>query len=95
MGRGVALPANEVLELLLSAEVPRFENLLYFPFRFAFDDVWWWFDKIWSVLIGLLITSEEGRVEDVVYLPMRGEFDLVRDRGYYGDYLERSVSPWG
>jgi hypothetical protein len=59
MGRGVALPADEVLELLLSAEVPCFENLLYFPFRFAFDDVGWWFDKIGSVLISLLISCKE------------------------------------
>jgi hypothetical protein len=94
MGRGVALPSDEILELLLSAEVPRFENLLHFPFRFTFDDIWWWFDEVRSVLIGLLITCEERCVEDVVYLPMRWEFDLVRDRGYYGDYLERSVSPW-
>jgi hypothetical protein len=95
MGRGVTLPSDEVLELLLSAEVPRFENLLYFPFRFAFYNVWWWFDKIGSVLIGLLITCEERCMEDVMYLPMRGEFDLICDWGYYGDYLERSISPWG
>jgi hypothetical protein len=95
MGRGIALPADEVLELLLSAEVPCFENLLYFLFWFAFNDVWWWFDKVRSVLIGLLIPCEEGRVEDVVYLPMRWEFDLICNWGYYGDYPEGSVSPWG
>jgi hypothetical protein len=95
MGRGVALPADEILELLLSADVPHFENLLHFPFRFAFDDVWWWFDKIRSVLIGLLITCEERRVEDVMYLPVRWEFDLICNWGYYGDYPEGSVSPWG
>jgi hypothetical protein len=59
MGRGVTLPSDEVLELLLSAEVPRFENLLHFPLWFAFDDVWWWFDKIGSMLIGLLVTCEK------------------------------------
>jgi hypothetical protein len=94
MGRGVALPSDEVLEFLLASEVLCFENLFHFPFRFSFDDVWWWFDKIWSVLIGLLIMCEERRVEDVVYLPMGWEFDLVYNRGYYGDYPEGSILPW-
>jgi hypothetical protein len=94
MGRGIALPSDEVLELLLSAEVPCFENLLHFPFRFAFDDVWWWFNKVGSVLISLLIMCEERRVEDVVYLPMGWEFDLICNWGYYGDYPEGSVLPW-
>jgi hypothetical protein len=95
MRRGVSLPANEVLELLLLAKMPRFENLLHFPFRFAFDDVWWWFNEIGSVLIGLLIPCEERCVENIVYLPMRWEFDLICDRGYYGDYPEGSILPWG
>jgi hypothetical protein len=94
MGRGISLPSDEVLELLFVSEVPCFENLFHFPFWFAFNDVWWWFDKIGSMLIGLLITCEEQCVEDVVYLPMGWEFDFVCDRGYYGDYPERSVSPW-
>jgi hypothetical protein len=77
MGRGVALPSDEVLELSLSAEVPCFENLFHFPFWFSFYDVWWWFDEVGSVLVGLLIMCEERCVEDVVYLPMRWEFDLI------------------
>jgi hypothetical protein len=59
MGRGVSLLSDEVLELLFVSEMPCFENLLHFPFGFAFNDVWWWFDKIWSMLIGLLITCKE------------------------------------
>ena len=94
MRRGVALPSDEELELLVASKVSCFEYLLDFPFWFAFDDIWWRFNKVGSVLFRLLITSEEGCVKYVVYLPMRWKFDLICDWGYYGDYLKRSVSPW-
>jgi hypothetical protein len=94
MRRGVALPSDEVLELLVTSKVACFEYLLNFPFWFAFNDIWWQFNKVWLMLFHLLIMCEEGYVEYVVYLPMRWEFDLICDWGYYGNYLERSILPW-
>jgi hypothetical protein len=34
-------------------------------------------------------------MEDVMDLPGGGKAEFIGDVGYLGDYLKRSVSPWG
>ena len=55
MRRGVALPSDEVLKLLLASKVASFEYLLDFPFWFAFYDIWWRLDEVGTMLFCLLI----------------------------------------
>jgi hypothetical protein len=71
------------------------EDLFYFPFFFAFYFVWWWFDKIASVLFGLREGREKRCMKHVMNLPCFRETEFVCHWGYLGNYLERSVSPWG
>ena len=59
MRRGVALPSDEVLELLLASKVVSFEYLLDFPFWFTFYDIWWQFNEVGTMLFCLLITCEK------------------------------------
>jgi hypothetical protein len=47
------------------------------------------------VLFHLLIRREKGSMEDVVDVPGGGKAESISDVGNLGDYLERSVSPWG
>jgi hypothetical protein len=81
------------LKLLVASKVACFEYLLNFPFWFAFHNIWWQFNEVGPMLFHLLIMSEEGCMENIIYLLMRWKFNLVCDRRYYGDYLERSILP--
>lgn len=91
----VTLPSDEVLLLFPSAERPFLEYLFNFPFWFAFYYLRGWFQEIGTMLFRLLIRREERSMEHVVNVPGWGEAEFVGDVGYFGDYLERSVSPWG
>ena len=56
-----------------------FDYLFHFPFFFSFNDIRWWFDKIWTVLIGFLIRSEEIGMEYIVYFPGGQEVEFEGD----------------
>ena len=47
------------------------------------------------MLFRLLIWGEEGSMKDIMDFPVWGKLELVGDWGNLGDYLKRSVSPWG
>jgi hypothetical protein len=72
MQRGVALPSDEILKLLILPKESCLEYLLDFPFGFTFYDVWWWFNEVWAMLFHFLILGEEGGMENVVDFPMWG-----------------------
>ena len=67
MGGGIPFPSDEVLFLLHSPIESFSEYLLYFPLLFSFDNIRWWFDKIWDVLIGFFVWCQQGDMEDIVY----------------------------
>src|SRR5712671_2210938 len=91
----IVLPSHKVLQLLSSAEVAFSEDLFDFPFFLPFDQFGRWFEEVGSVFVGLLVRRKEGRVKHVVDSPCFRETDPVCDVGNLGDYLKRSVSPWG
>ena len=47
------------------------------------------------MLIGFFVRCEKGGVEDIVDSPRDREFELISNVRYLGDYLERSILPWG
>ena len=47
------------------------------------------------MLIGFFVRHEKGGMEDIVDSPRDWEFELISDMRYLGDYLERSILPWG
>ena len=57
VGGRVAFPSDEVLLLFPSAKCSLFDDLLDFPFRFTFFDLWWQFLEVWSMLQGFLVRS--------------------------------------
>ena len=71
------------------------EDLFNFPLFLPFDQFGGWFEEVSSVFVSLLVCRKEGCMKHVVDSPCFGETDLVSDVGNLGDYLERSVSPWG
>src|SRR5712671_3498968 len=91
----IVLPSYEVLWLLSSAEVAFPEDLFDFPLFLPFDQFGRWFEEVSSVFVGLLVWHKEGCVKHIVDSPCFREVDPVSDVGDFGDYLERSVSPWG
>jgi len=50
---------DEVLLLLPASEGSLFEDLLHFPFWFAFYDVRWRFDEVGAVYVGFLVWCNE------------------------------------
>jgi hypothetical protein len=42
------------------------EYLLHFPFRFAFYDIWWWFNEVGAMLFHFLVADKKGGMENVV-----------------------------
>ena len=47
------------------------------------------------MLFRLLIRREKRSVEDIMDVPGGREMKSISDMGNLGDYLKRSVSPWG
>src|SRR6266403_5878802 len=56
---GVSDPFDLILEPSRSSEAPCSHNLLHFPLRFAFYDVWGWLVVVRSMFLCLLIWGEE------------------------------------
>jgi len=46
MGRGIALPSDQELQLLAATKDPLVKDLFYFPFFFSFDDVGRRFEEV-------------------------------------------------
>src|SRR5712671_6825401 len=69
MGRGIALPSDQELQLLAATKDPFAEDLFHFPFFFSFYDVRRRLKEVFAVFHCFFIRGEERRVEDVVYLP--------------------------
>src|SRR5712672_2575180 len=69
MGRRVALPSDQELQLLAATKDPFVQDLFDFPLLFSFDDVGRWFQEVFAVFHCFLIWGEQRRGEDVVYLP--------------------------
>src|SRR6266478_2901221 len=90
---GVSCPSDSVLESSGSSEVSGPYDLLHFPLRFAFDDVWGGVVVVWSVLLRLLIWGEECGVEDVMDLPLLRNAQLIDHVRELLRYFEGSVSP--
>jgi len=76
MGRGVALPSDQELQLLAATKDPFSEDLFHFPFFFSFYDVRRGFEEVFAVFHCFFIRGEERRVEDVVYLPRGRDCNL-------------------
>src|SRR5712672_511921 len=95
MGRGIALPSDQELQLLAATKDPFVQDLLYFPLFFSLDDVGRRFKEVLSVFHCFFVWGEERRVEDVVYLPRGRYLQFVGHGGYFSDYSEGSVSLWG
>ena len=74
---GVSCPPDPVLESSGPSETSCSHDLLHFPLRFTFDDVWGWLVVVWSVLLRFLIWGEECCVEDVVDLPLLRNAQLI------------------
>jgi hypothetical protein len=55
----VALPFDEILELLCSPKVAVFGDPLYLIFFFAFYEVWRWLCVVWTMRSGLEVRGEE------------------------------------
>src|SRR5712672_981423 len=69
MGRGIALPSDQELQLLAATKDPFVQDLFNFPLLFSFDDVGRGFEEVFTVFHCFLVRGEEQRVEDVMYLP--------------------------
>src|SRR6266446_2168050 len=94
MSVGVPCPSDSVLESSRSSEASSSHDLLHFPLRFAFDDVWGGVVVVWSVFLRLLIWGEECSVEDIVDLPLLQNAQLIDHVREFFCYLEGSVSSW-
>ena len=70
----------------------RFDDLLYFPFWFAIDNVWWWSFVIWTVGLGFPITGQEVDMKDGVDFHRWGKGQAVGHRGQLPINKEWSVS---
>src|SRR5712672_110508 len=73
MGRGIALPSDQELQLLAATKDPFVQDLFDFPLFFSFDDVGRGLKEVFTVFHCFFVWGEERRVEDVVYLP-RGRY---------------------
>src|SRR5712671_2850901 len=91
----ITLPSHKILKLLSSAEVAFSEDLFNFPLFLPFNQFGRWFEEVSSVFVGLLVQCKEGCVKHIMDSPCFRETDPVSDMGNLGDYLERSISPWG
>src|SRR5712672_3341844 len=69
MGRGIALPSDQELQLLAATEDPFAKDLFHFPFFFSFYDVGRRLEEVFAVFHCLFVRGEERCVENVVYLP--------------------------
>jgi len=91
----IVLPSYKISQLLSSAKVAFSEDLFDLPLFLPFDQFGRWFEEVGSVFVGLFVRRKEGCMKHVVDSPCFREVDPISDVGDFGDYLERSVSPWG
>jgi hypothetical protein len=89
---GEPLPSNQILQLVAPSSCA--QNLFYFPFRLAVDEVRGWFLKVRAVDRGFIIGGEKGSVEYVVYLPLGREFQLEGHARYCCCDEEGAISFW-
>src|SRR5882672_7114100 len=69
MGRGIALPSDQELQLLAVTEDLFAKDLFYFPLLFSFYNVRGGFEEVFAMFHCFFVRGEERRMEDVVYLP--------------------------
>jgi hypothetical protein len=69
----------------------RFDNLLYFPFWFAINNVQWQLFVIRTMSLGLAVASQKVDVEDGVDLHGRGKGQAIGHRGQFPIDKEWSV----
>jgi hypothetical protein len=79
VGLGVALPFDQILELLLLPMVTVGTDGLHLIFFPPLHEVGGWSHKVDPVLIGLLVWGEEQGVEDVMNGPGGGQVELISD----------------
>jgi hypothetical protein len=89
---GEPLPSNQILQLVVPSSCA--QNLFYFPFRLAVDEVRGWFLKVRAVDRGFIIGGEKGSVEYVVYLPLGREFQPEGHARYCCCDEEGAISFW-
>ena len=82
------------LEVSLFSMEARLNNLLYFPFWFAIDNVRWGSLVIGTVGFGFSITSQEVDVEDRVDLHGWGKGQAISYGGQFPIDEEWSISAW-
>ena len=70
----------------------RLDNLLYFPFRFAIDNIRWGSFVVWTVGLGLSISGQKVDVENGVDLHRWGKGQAIGHRGQLLIDKERSIS---
>jgi len=59
MGRGIALPSDQELQLLAATKDPFVKDLFHFPFFFSFYDVRRRFEEIFAMFHCFFIWGEE------------------------------------